>query len=126
METTQSNKVFNRDALLQNFEGMEDVLQEVVEKFQELHPQLVGDVRRAIETDDAQALRISAHTLRGVLSNFYAEPACALAAKLEKMSGEQSKEDADSVFASLAAQIAVLLTALEEIAQKIAQEKGSQ
>ena len=63
-------KIFNRDELLSNFSGDEEILRDLIEEFVKKSDALIFDVEMALKKQDANFLKLHAHTLKGVVSNF--------------------------------------------------------
>lgn len=78
----------DRDALMTQVESDADLLRTLLELFEVDRPVLLGAVQGALENDDADALATAAHTMKGSLGVFGAEPARALAALLEELGRE--------------------------------------
>ncbi|HUF75842.1 MAG TPA: response regulator, partial [Longimicrobiales bacterium] len=74
---------FNRDALLARVESDLDLLRTLVGVFKADRPQRMEEIESAVDTDDAAALSAAAHTMKGALSVFGAEPARSIAEDLE-------------------------------------------
>ncbi len=62
-----------------------DFLEEIAALFAEDCPKLLSDIRSAIDKKNATALEHAAHTLKGSVANFGAEPARQAALRLEMM-----------------------------------------
>lgn len=77
---------FDRIKFMTNFQGIEDLAIETINSFLESLPQLVLALETAIHKMRADEIELAAHTLKGAISNFYAEPAQLAAWKLEHMS----------------------------------------
>lgn len=92
---------FDKVTFMTNFQGMEDLAHETIRSFLSTLPILLSAVEAAIQSKNAEELELSAHTLKGAASNFYAEPSRALAFQLEKMGHESSVDGADKVLAEL-------------------------
>ncbi|HVX11723.1 MAG TPA: PAS domain S-box protein [Pirellulales bacterium] len=70
-------------AALERLQGDRELLEELVGVIRQEGPKLLADVREAIQRGDAPALKLSAHTLKGSLSNFAAADAAEAARRLE-------------------------------------------
>ena len=77
--------VFDRTEALTHVGGDVELLKELIGLFREECPHLLADIHNAITRQDAAKLLISAHTLKGAVSNFGAAPACDAAQRLETM-----------------------------------------
>jgi|GEM_PF-5487054 len=78
---------FNHEELLFQFRGDEEILLEMVELFIEAKEDFLSAIEDSIAKKDGDRLRISAHTLKGVLSNFFAENGKKNAYLLEECGG---------------------------------------
>lgn len=75
---------FNASELLAQFSGDEEILVEMITLFLESWPEILGPIRESFETHDMEKLRINAHTMKGILNNFFAKKGAAFAYELEK------------------------------------------
>jgi len=82
-----------------NFVGMEDLATQAVEAFLQQQAALMGGIDRAISAKDAKALELAAHTYKGAVSNFCAEPTRSRAEALE---GQGRRGSMDQVVATQA------------------------
>jgi two-component system, sensor histidine kinase and response regulator len=73
------------EALVKRMGGNRALVAELVEIFQQEGPKNLETIRDGIARNDAPAVRIGSHTLKGSLSYFPVPPALELAEKLEKM-----------------------------------------
>lgn len=104
---------FDPVTLMTNFQGMEDVAEDAIRSFIAAAPRLLKAVESAVQSKDNSNLILTAHTLKGAVSNFYAEPSRQLAAELEKMAETKSAGKAELVLSDLKTEIARLCQALE-------------
>jgi CheY-like chemotaxis protein len=96
----------DKELLLQAFDGDWSFLREVVEVFLSDYHRLMDDLRRAFEEKDSDTLMRAAHSLKGMLKNFQAEPAAEIAYRLEKMGKAENFDGIPAVIEELAGQIA--------------------
>ncbi|OQW48462.1 MAG: hypothetical protein A4S09_04595 [Proteobacteria bacterium SG_bin7] len=73
---TQKTVHLNKDLLLQHFAGDEEILIKFINGYLKTVPNLLGNLQTAVTKKDAKLLRISAHTLRGTIANFFANDIC--------------------------------------------------
>ncbi len=78
----------DEESLLKAFDGDWGFLKEVVEVFLSDYPGLLEDLRQAYKDRDSDTLMRTAHSLKGMLRNFQAEPAAAVAFEIEKKGRE--------------------------------------
>jgi HPt (histidine-containing phosphotransfer) domain-containing protein len=109
---------FNQAVFISNFERMEEIIPPTVASFTSVWPDLLARIEVAIASGDPGALQIAAHTLKGVVSNFYAEPVRLLAWELEKLGKAKSLEGAEPLFGRLLPELSILTTALNQLAKK--------
>ena len=74
---------FHRDALLARVESDLDLLRTLVSVFKADRPHRMEEIQSALDAGDASALSAAAHTMKGALSVFGAEPARSIAEDLE-------------------------------------------
>jgi PAS domain S-box-containing protein len=74
---------FDRAELMERIESDADLLSTLVGVFKADRPQMMGDIEEAIAEGNAEGIMTAAHTIKGALSVFGAEPARALAERLE-------------------------------------------
>ena len=90
-----------------------EVLSEFAELVKAQAPSLVADLHRAIETRDIKLLRRSAHTLKGSVSYFGAEPLAQAAQALEILGRTESFDNATELLATLEQELIGVLAALD-------------
>ena len=90
------------DSLLARIGGNSAILPGLIEQFLDISQGQVQAVRESVEKEDLEALRISAHTLKGSLLNFGAEEAGRLAGRLEDLATKgEGLGDANSLVGRL-------------------------
>ncbi|MBM3724222.1 MAG: Hpt domain-containing protein [Acidobacteria bacterium] len=98
----------NRAVALERVGGDEELLAEVAELFLDDCPNMMREIRTALASGDAKMLERAAHTLKGSVANFGAEPVFLASLALE-MSGRQGKMDGTAErFSELEAHLRVL------------------
>ena len=76
-------------------------------------PILLADIRRALESRDSKLLRRSAHTMKGSVIYFGAEPLVQAALALENLGRAESLDGSTELLATLEQELARVLTALD-------------
>ncbi|MCC6642511.1 MAG: Hpt domain-containing protein [Deltaproteobacteria bacterium] len=104
---------FDREAMLAELDGDEDLLAELVDTMKAEAPKLLHEVRVAADAADAALVARAAHTLKGAVSNFGARAAADAALRLEKMGRTADLTDLAAALATLEAEMAVLVRELE-------------
>jgi two-component system sensor histidine kinase/response regulator len=101
-QTRTTEKAVDLDAVLNRIHGKKAFLVTLIDKFLEISVGQVKAIETAIEEDDSEALRMSAHTFKGSLLNFGADRAASLAGQLEKLGGDgQTQGPARDAFGEL-------------------------
>ena len=112
--TTAGNAALCIDwpAILERFEGDEELLREVVDLFLNDCPRRLADVRDAVARGDCALLQQSAHSLKGSLANFSVESAVQAAWRLEVMGRDRDVAAAAEAYAALEDEVTRLIAAL--------------
>lgn len=110
----EKNEPLDREKFLTQFQGMEDLAQHAVDSFLESRPALTQAIEAAIGRKNPEELEIAAHTLKGVVSNFFAEPSRLLAWRLEQLGHGKRLDDAESLFKELEIELEKLALVLSE------------
>ena len=100
--------LFDQAALLDRVDHDMEFLAETIEMLEEDGPELLGQIREAIASGNAEALAVAAHTYKGMVANFCAESTVAAALRLETLGKSGDLAGAPDA-----------LTTLEELAQKL-------
>lgn len=75
--------VFDRQELLEELDGDREFLEESLEMLSADAPRLIDQIRDGIESNDAEKIRVAAHTIKSMVGNFCAPPAFEAALNLE-------------------------------------------
>lgn len=93
--------IINVSALMDRLEGDRDLLKELAGLYLEDEQSLIDQISAALKDGQADALRRSAHTLKGSVGNFCAPAAHASAAALEAAGRDGRLEEAPALFERL-------------------------
>jgi len=104
--TEDVSAAINKETLLKAFDGDWNFLKEVVDVFLSDYPRLLDDLRRAHKESDSDTLMRAAHSLKGIMKNFQAEPAAEAAFELEKKGKENNFDGVPDAIENLAGQVA--------------------
>ena len=104
--------VFDREKFLANLNNDLELFQELIDIFLEDRPRLADDLRSAVSEGNAEALRRSAHSLKGAVSNFTTGEAYTLLAELEDAGIKNRLDDTHILLERLGVNIAQLETEL--------------
>lgn len=96
-----TGRVIDEKALLEGIGGDTKLLRGLVRVFLADYPRLLARVRRAIKSKNPEALRASAHALKGAISNFGLPPAFESARRLELMGKSRRLRAANETYAAL-------------------------
>lgn len=102
---------------LDNLEGDEDILRDLAQVFLDQADTMTAEIGRAVEKQNAETLRRSAHTLKGALKVFWAEPATSTALELENQGREGKLTNSEAVYARLQKEVEQLCGDLREALQ---------
>jgi two-component system, sensor histidine kinase and response regulator len=100
------------NALKENCAGDDSLVNEVLDLFRKESAGLLGDVRTAVASRDAVAVKKAAHRLKGALVSLGAAPAVAAARELEKAGMENAPARFDPGYVVLETEMARLMSAI--------------
>lgn len=100
------------NSLRENCAGDEGLVNEVLELFRREAEALMSDVRAAVRSRDPQAIKRTAHRLKGALVSLAARPSIDAARALEMAGSERDLSSIDASVARLDAELLRLLKAI--------------
>lgn len=109
------SKVLDYESSLQRMGDDHDLFREMVELLQVDAPALLHTLRQALLAGDGSTVHRTAHTLKGLASNFSAERAVAAAFEVEKLAKYPPSIAMDSAIHNLALAFSELLAALADL-----------
>jgi two-component system, sensor histidine kinase and response regulator len=112
------NNILNIPELVERLDGDFELFVELSELFFEDSSSLLNKIEDSIKKSDPEALRKSAHTLKGAVSNFSAQKAYDAAYELEIAGRDKVFENAMDKFATLKNEIAEVINAMKGLALK--------
>jgi HPt (histidine-containing phosphotransfer) domain-containing protein len=92
---------FDQEELMDRLDGDIEFLEESIEMLDEDLPPLLEQIQAAIAALDANSLMTSAHTLKGMLSNFCADVAERAAYDIEMCGRENRMDNVDTLAKTL-------------------------
>ena len=101
--------------LMDRVDGDMEFLAETVEMFKEDGPELIEQMRLAVGDGNAESLASAAHTFKGMVANFSAQPTIDAALRLETMGKSGNLADAGEALNSLEKEALRLTSALEDV-----------
>jgi two-component system, sensor histidine kinase and response regulator len=119
MADSHPSAVLDRDVILERVGGDVEFLQELAGLFAEDCPKLLTEIRSAIASGDARGLEHAAHTLKGSVSNFAAEPAREAAYRLEMLGRNGNLMPAPEACFALEYEIERFTDALNALARQL-------
>ena len=78
-----------------------DIFEELISDYEEALPGFLESIKSAIDENDFQNLMIHAHTLKGIVANFYCDELTKAAFELEKCGREENEENLNNKFDQL-------------------------
>ena len=90
-----SGAIVNKHAALTALGNNEALLIELGAMYREDAPELLRDLRNAIEGGDARSAHHVLHSLRGLASTFFAEPVVELTREMEKLADASQLEEVE-------------------------------
>ncbi len=104
----------NIDLGFENLESDIDFFIEIVKKFKKNSKRLIIEINKSIKIRDNKQLKISAHTLKGLVAIFYCKKAYELAKILEEAGDESYFDDLSTYINELEIEIIKLINLLDE------------
>jgi len=92
---------FNQEKLEEHFAGNKDILQAVYVELERTNQNILSKIETSIKENNFVELERNAHSLKGALSNFFAEECVKIAYKLECMGHNQAIDGAIEALESL-------------------------
>jgi two-component system sensor histidine kinase/response regulator len=119
VDQQEPNRTLDREAILERVGGDIEFFQEIAGLFAEDCPKLLTEIRTAISTRDPEALQRAAHTLKGSVSNFGAEPARLAALRLEMLGRNGDLTEAPEACSALEQEMQRFTAALAALAHQL-------
>jgi PAS domain S-box-containing protein len=114
-EAADPNGLVDEAEALSRVDGDADLLRELVELFLASCDEQLAALLRAVERNDAQALRLTSHCLKGAVATFGARAAYEAALRLEALGKEGDLSGAADAYAALAEAVGRLKPALARL-----------
>lgn len=110
--------MLNLQQALERVGGDEDLLREIARLFLDECPRLMTEIQQAIEAGDSRRMERAAHSLKGSVANFGAEPVVKAALDLETMGRAGDLARADQGFLELSRHLEKLQPQLASLASE--------
>ncbi len=108
IESLPSGAVLDVEGTLARFGGDQQLFQEIIGFFLEDSPPLLGELRRAAEVSHPQAVRSTAHALKGLAAGCGGVRAAQAAQRVENAGAEGDLENIDSLVGALESELELL------------------
>jgi len=105
--------VIDWDALKENCAGDDGLVAEIIELFRKEGPMLLADVKSAVGSREALAIKRSAHRLKGALVSLGAHSATSLAKDLELAGSSNDLSRVPELNTQLEVEMSKLMTVLQ-------------
>jgi two-component system, sensor histidine kinase and response regulator len=109
---------FDRDKLLAAFDHDWEFFKEAVDMFLEDYPPMLSAIEKALDEEDAEALKRQAHALKGMIGNFQAKTAARHALTLETMGRDGQADSGKDSLALLKNELQRLRTDLVRLTEE--------
>ena len=110
----KKNRIFDKDEILERFDGEKEFLAELVEIFINDFPAQFSEIQKAVDNRNGKDLEKSAHKLKGAIANFAEKAAFEAALKIEMMGKENRLEEVEEAYNTLVKEVEYLVNALKE------------
>jgi two-component system sensor histidine kinase/response regulator len=114
VEASQSAGVLDRSGLLERVDGDLELLGDLIGLFKDDSVRQLAAIRDAIDKNQAEVVKLAAHTLKGTCGNLGAPEAAAVASELEKLAATGNLTRANDCLRALETQIQRVGTLLDE------------
>jgi CheY-like chemotaxis protein/HPt (histidine-containing phosphotransfer) domain-containing protein len=117
---SENSQVIDKDSALDQLDGDEELLGQMVGLILEDCPRFMEDIRSAIARGDAEALQRISHTLKGAVGNVQAHAVYEAALRLEMIGRSADLSGAEEALNGLREEMERLLPALEALSKEYA------
>jgi len=93
IQEESKEQIFNKSEIMKRLSGDKDLIHDIVELFISNGPLQFDKLKKALENNDRERLKITAHTIKGSARNVSASQVASNAFEIEKKSGEESREE---------------------------------
>ncbi|MDA0330254.1 MAG: response regulator [Gemmatimonadetes bacterium] len=114
-EADKAERSYDRAILMERMDHDMDLIRALVDVFASDRDKLLGELEGALDGGDAEALERAAHTIKGALGVFGAEPARARAERLEHIGRDGSIEDGRAQYPELRHAVLTLESDLRDL-----------
>ncbi len=108
-------ETFDKEKFLEAFSGIEDIAESTLKTFMLNLPQMLHAIEQATQRQDAQALELAAHTVKGAVAIFYAKRSRNLANQIEHDAHGKNFAKVPDTFIELKLELEILELALKDL-----------
>jgi HPt (histidine-containing phosphotransfer) domain-containing protein len=112
------SQVLDAAELQTRLKGKKNRLLRLSAVYFQFYEQQLNDIEAALQGGDGEALRMAAHTYKGTVSSFSAQPSQELSLRLEVMGRDNSLEGAPELLQELRAQAQLLCARLRQLPEE--------
>ena len=109
----------DKETLLDFFDQDCEFLTEIVQIFLSDAPPMLNIIKESLLKKDADTLRRTAHSLKGMLRNFQAEAAAQASSQLEEIGRKKMFDNSDKVYGKLVSQFDKIYKILSDILKEV-------
>jgi HPt (histidine-containing phosphotransfer) domain-containing protein len=109
-----SHDIFDKEALNLHFSGDEELIEELLNVFESSYQETFDEMNSALKENDFDKLERAAHTLKGMVSNFFAETIRENAFKIEETARHNSLDNVENLIEVLKKDIPLLVEELKK------------
>lgn len=109
------NNVVNESQLLAHYEGDIELILELLQVFEETYSETLDELEGMYKANDFEKFEACAHTLKGMVSNFFAITIQEKASELEQMASEHSLAGAEVLIDEIKNLIPLMLTSIKDL-----------
>lgn len=118
MEERNMDEVVDRTALLALVDGDLILLAELIDMFTPVYLTSFAQLQKAIAEKDASGVRVSAHAIKSLVSDFCAGRAYEVSEELEQMGRRSNLETAKEVSEKLESEVQAMKAALDQLVRE--------
>ncbi|MBT4792944.1 MAG: Hpt domain-containing protein [Halobacteriovoraceae bacterium] len=107
--------IVDEEKLRSHFEGDEEMIADLIDIYVESYPDIMERLKRGIAEKDFKEIELQAHTIKGVLLNFFAVELVEVAAKIEVLGHKESDADISTLYEVLELKISKVANEVKKI-----------
>ena len=104
--------MFDESKLMGHFDGDKEMITELIEVFDDSYKESLTALKDSLKEEDFKKIELHAHTLKGMIANFFAEDLRVAAYDIEKMGHNSEISGYESQLAVLDEKLPMLITEL--------------